>query len=429
MPRQLADHRRTTGDAGFTLLEAVLSAVVLMIFATGAFGLIAATLRVSGNDRQRVAASNLAARELEIVRNSFRSGNAAVTSIVNQGTVANPDPTGAAGPSVVDGVAYTVTRTAQWATAGTGTSSCDGGSTVTYPAVLVNVEVTWPTMGSTRPVRTDSVITPSKDLLNSVYSFVAVKVVDYTGAPTPDRPVSMSGPSGNDTIQTDDSGCAVFGLSGTGNHVFGLNESGYVDFTSSAPTSQTVAVATGSFKQVTFTWAKSATLNVSFSSNGVALPSPLPSVTVYNSSLPSSGTPINTRNYAMSATSSSVSGLGPYTNGYGVWAGGCSDANPAASPTNGTTSNVVIAPGGNGNAALTLGLVSVSSAPGAVITATHSGGTCLAGQSNYTLGTTAANGTLVGQLPFGNWVLSRSGGSSSAVFHPSPTSTTPVVVP
>ena len=416
-------------DDGFTLLEAVLAAVVLMIFASGVFGLIAATLRTSANDRQRVAASNLAARELEIVRNSFRSGNAAVTAIVNQGTIANPDPTGAAGPSIVDGVAYTVTRTAQWATAGTGTSSCDGGATVTYPAVLVNVEVTWPNMGGTQPVRSDTVITPSKDLLNSVYSFVAVKVVDYSGAATPDRPVTMNGPSGTDTIQTDDSGCAVFGLSATGNHVFSLNEGGYVDFTSSAPASQTVAVTSGSFKQVTFTWARSATLNVSFGANGLTLPSPLPSVTVYNASLPSSGTPLNTRNYAMSSTSASISGLGPYTNGYAVWAGGCSDGNPAGSPTNGTASNVVIAPGGNGNANVALGVVAVAGPANTVITATHSGGTCLTGQGTYTLGTTSASGSLTGLLPFGNWVLARAGGASSAVFHPSPAAATAVVVP
>lgn len=413
--------RDGAADEGFGLVEAVVAALVLMLFSGAVFGMIGTTLKVSKVDRQRVAASNLASREMEITRNSLRGGDAAVLALVGAGTVTDPDPTGPAGPSVVDGVPYTVTRTVTWLPTGTGTSACDGGSTVTYPAVHVNVVVTWPDIGSVRPVTSDSIVTPNKTLLNTSLSYVAVKVVTYAGTPSASRPVSVSGPSGSWTVQTDDAGCAVFGLSSTGSHSFSLTEGGYVDFASNTPASQSVSVTSGSFKQVSFTWDRSVALNVALAAPaGYALPAALPSVTAYNASLPSTGTPPNTRTVpATSAGSTVVTGLGPYTNGYSVWAGGCADADPAGSPTSGQSTNVVAAPGQTVPATVTLGALMVTGPPNVTVVATSVDGNCAtAADKTITLGMTDVNGQLLTSLPYGQWTVASPGGAASEVFHP-----------
>ena len=415
-------HARTDviPDAGFSLLEAVFAGLVLMIFAAGVFGIIGATLKVSKIDRQRVAGSSLAAREMEITRNQFRASDSAVLALIGQGTATNPDPTGGAGVSVIDGVQYTVKRTAEWLASGTGVSPCDGGGAVTYPAVSVNVEVSWLGIGSVAPVLSNSIVTPNKSLLNSVTSFVAVKVVDYAGKPEDNRPVKMSGPAGTYSIETDESGCAVFGLGSTGNHVFSVNEPGYVDFHSVTPVQQTVPVTASSFKQVQFTWDRAVTINAAIvAPAGFALPLTLPSLTAYNTGLPATGTPLYSRTApATSFSSTTLSGFGPYPTGVGLWAGGCSDASPAGSPTNGTLTNVVTPAGGTSSTAITLGALDVTGPPGLLVTATKSGSTCNSSSDLYVvLGTTDATGRLRTSLPFGTWTLSRPFGAPSSIAH------------
>jgi hypothetical protein len=364
---------------------------------------------------------------MEITRNQFRAGNAAALALVGQGTVNNPNPIGAAGASTVDGVPYTIERTAEFVPTGVGTNPCDGGAAVTYPAVHINVAVTWPRMGAVRPVQIDSVVTPSKSLLNSNFAFVAVKVVNYAAQANVDRNVQAVGPDGTRTLQTDDTGCAVFGIANPGSYTFSLNDAGYVDFVSSPNPTKVVNVTAGSFTQVQFTYDRAGILDVTLAAPaGYALPSPLPVISLYNSSLPSP--------YTLTATPAAsgvtqISNLGPYSNGYGVYAGGCSDANPSVSPTSGTLTNTVLAPGAERPASAVLGAVDVTGPPNTVITATHSG-SCAAGATTvFTLGTTSATGALAASLPFGNWTLKRQGGNATAIFHPVPAGPTAVTVP
>ena len=100
-----------------------------------------------------------------------------------------PQPLAGTGPSVVDGTPYTVVREVQWLPVGNGASACDGGSLVDFPSLRVQVRVTWPDMGSAKPVRSDTLLTPSKDTLgNTVLSFVAVKVKNAAGLGVRRRP-------------------------------------------------------------------------------------------------------------------------------------------------------------------------------------------------------------------------------------------------
>src|SRR4051794_26306768 len=192
-------HFRSTGpprDEGTTMIE-VLVAALLMAMAAVAIGtVLLSAIKTSQNDRQRVAASNLAQREIENARNLFGTSDTAALALGASGTVTNPTPypSGTVGTdSVVDGSSYTVTRTAKWLPTGTGSNACDGGSAVTYPSLQVDVSVTPNGARYTQPITETTLLTPQKTLLATTNeSYIAVKVLNAAGTAASGINVSVS---------------------------------------------------------------------------------------------------------------------------------------------------------------------------------------------------------------------------------------------
>jgi len=203
---------RTDRESGFTLIEMVVAIVVLGAVSIAVIGVIMSAQAQGVSNRNRIAASNLAARELDIVRAEFSRTSTAPVTIANQGLVVNANPLagGSAGqPLVVDGTSYRVERSAGWNITGTGSSACEGGSLVKYPTLAVRVRVTWPNMGSVKPVETSAMLTPDKDTgVSETDSFVAAKVQNQAAQPLSGIAVQATG-AGGGTGVTDASGCAV----------------------------------------------------------------------------------------------------------------------------------------------------------------------------------------------------------------------------
>ena len=125
-----------------------------------------------------------------------------------------------------------------------GVSACDGGSIVTYPSVSVHVDVTWPNMGDVKPVTTDSILTPPKNVLNATSAYNAIKVLDRDGLPTEGRPCTCRFVRhSQDTTGPD--GCATFVLGAAGTYTMSLTEgsSGYVTY--NGVTSATATLTAG----------------------------------------------------------------------------------------------------------------------------------------------------------------------------------------
>lgn len=254
------EHRRTGprrtplgDDAGVTLIEVVIASVLLATMAAAVLGIILQTQSVQVGNRARVAAANLAARELDIVREEFLRSRTAPLEIADQGAVTNPHPLdgGTTGqPLVVDGVPYTVVRSAGWNITGTGASACEGGSLVAYPTLGVTVTVTWPNMGTIAPVVAHAKLAPDKGTgVPTTASFVAVEVLTADGLPNPGRTVKVANGAYVKTGLTDSSGCAVVQVdpseSGT-DYTVSLGDSGYVDITGNqTPSKQTGPVQRG----------------------------------------------------------------------------------------------------------------------------------------------------------------------------------------
>ncbi|GIG24243.1 type II secretion system protein [Cellulomonas denverensis] len=331
--------RRVTGDQGATLLEVVIACVLLGIMAAAVMTIVLQSQRAGLDNRNRVAAANLAAREIDIVREEFGRSDSAPVTIANAGTQVNARPLtdGTAGqPLVVDGTSFTVTTAVQWNITGSGQSACDGGSIVDYPTLGVTVTVTWSNMGSTRPVVNSTQLAPPKGTgVPTTDSFVAVKVTDQTGAANVGRGVKVTGNGTTRSGTTDADGCAVIQVSpnataGTA-YTAQVTDTDYVDISGTATPSKAV----GTVKQgqlnnnVIFQVAKAGTVNLHLvDESGNPLPAGGAQLTLVASE--SSGT-TGSRTVPAQGPITPVEGLWPTT--YGAYVG---TSAPAAGYPTGT---------------------------------------------------------------------------------------------
>ena len=419
--RATALRQQAQGDeSGFSLIEVVVAMVVLLVFAGALSVTLLDGLNVSKASRQRVAASNLAARELEIVRNKFSSSDAAALAIAATSSVTNPNPLVGTGTSNVDGTAYTVRRDVQWLPTGTGVSACDGGALVNSPSLQVFVTVTWPNMRTAQPVTAETVMTPLKGTTDTLVSaYIAVKIQNADGTPAESVTATAAGPSGSYVHTSDGSGCVVFQVGATGTYTVTLNMLGWVDQTGTQLSVKTpVGAVIGTLVTKTMTYDSSASMLVSLGTDpGFNLPTTVPAINYIK--LDALASPV--RQTVTSATTTTlVPGLWPKTDGYAAWPGGCPDSDPAGAPTTGGNrgTNVVIPAGGTLPVTAKLAPIDLTvvskvllvstGVSGAVVTATNaSTGALLCGSADktLTLGTTNAAGKLKTSLPYGNWTL------------------------
>lgn len=106
------------------------------------------SLGVAGDNRERVRAASLASAEIERTRAVFRSSRSSI-----------PETT-AVTPTLIDGNSYTVTRTTTWVDA-EGDPATDAGvsyTAATGTALLVEVRVSWPDLGTRPPVINTTVL-------------------------------------------------------------------------------------------------------------------------------------------------------------------------------------------------------------------------------------------------------------------------------
>jgi type II secretory pathway pseudopilin PulG len=399
-------------EAGFSLVEIVIALTVLMVLATAVSITLLDGLQISKLGRQRVAASNLAAREAEIVRNQFSSSDAGALAVAAAGAVDNANPLSGSGPSRVDGTAYTVHRDVQWLPTGNGDSACDGGSLVNHPSLRVTVSVTWPDMGSAKPVRVETLLTPPKGTLGSTtIAFVAAKVQNAAGLAAPGVTVQATGPGGSFTHTTDASGCAVFQVGAAGTYSVVMNMSGWVDQTGAENSTKAAVVSAGQLARLSLTYDRAASMDISLvAESGYPIPNPLPAV---NYLRPNTEASLARQVLTSLSTTTRVNGLWPASDGYAAWSGGCNDSDPAGVPTSGSRgAPVVIAPGAVGAVEARLAPVDITVATdtgvpvaGAAVTATSASCPSGAVDRKLTLGTTDATGHLKVSMPYGQWQL------------------------
>lgn len=311
-------------DNGLTLVEVLVAMTVLALTATAVLLMTLNALRTTRANRGRVAAANLAAREIEIVRGQFASP-ALGPKTVQLGQVLDPNPLpgGTAGqPLVVDRTPYTVTRTAEWQSQGATSGPCDGGASGQLAYLHVTVTVTWPQMNGVTPVTSSTLLTPPLGTYDSGSGHVKVKVTDALGAPEANQQVTLT-PGGSQVTGAD--GCAFFAFLTPGTYTAGLSTAGYVDPSWLSTPTATVTVTANQVAPVAFAYAPAAILNLSAATTAAyAAPTTMP-FTVYNTALLST---THTKSIAADATGTASITTWPYPDGLTAWAGDCADADP-----------------------------------------------------------------------------------------------------
>lgn len=313
-------HHALRGEEAFTIVEVVVSALILVAISLATLGAIESAGRSTAEERHRAQAYSLAQQDQARLRSMSISklSNLAETKDVT-----------------VDDSKYTVTSKAVFVTDSTGSQTCTA-STASADYISVSSTVTWPSMGSRPAAVVKSIIAPPNGSVATDRGALAILVVDGSNAPLAGVTVTGSGPSTFSGTTAED-GCVLFGNLPEGEYTLnpGVN-SGLVDVNGKPPGQQTVSVIAQSTNTITLQFATPGTLNVSFTIKNTAgsiVSSTADSVMVYNPGLnPQVAQRYGTIGNRVSSVSATP--LFPFSSADTVYAGTC-DANAlAVSPYN-----------------------------------------------------------------------------------------------
>jgi prepilin-type N-terminal cleavage/methylation domain-containing protein len=384
-------------DAGFTLLEVVIAMVIFTVFCAASLGLLVRTSDVTKGNLQRSAAANLAAEQIQVARSQPALS---IDALTRTQKVAN--------------TTYTITQTVKYLSSDSATSVCDGASAqLAYK--LVTVKVTWPTMGSIQPVRTDTLkaVGVGSDGLGTTGA-LAIGVNGADGTATSGQTVGLSDGS---SATTGDDGCAVFVGLTAGTYTATLNTAGYVGLTNEQTTTKTsIGVSAGTVTRtgLSYDTARGLLMAIDSPVSGGIVPSNLP-LRLSTSALaptsfaacPATGTPVAA---CASAPTSTANGVAKelYPAVYTVKLGTCTESTPSQTSTDlrpstadGSTATV---PLGAVTVKVALAATPAVGIVGRSITLIHASQAsgCTSGET-YSMTSTANGSTLL--VPYGTWTV------------------------
>lgn len=362
---------RARSEAGLTLIEVIVSALmVALIGAAAATGFVGST-DASGYSRVRADAQTLAQQD----QSRLRALTIDQLSNLNQ-TLA---------PVVLDGTTFTVQESADYVSDASGTPSCTNPSADYLRTVST---VTWSNMGSHPGVTASSILTPTVGSIDSTKGMLAVSVINAAGSPQSGMNVAISGPSGGPTTTanqtTDAGGCVLFGDLPIGTYGVSVTpgagtfvdaQSGAV-VTPTAPDTASPTVTAGSTASAPTQFQIDAAASAAFTTK-VLFPSGLtpnsaagatvPAVVLFNTNMSApqyrvcaaadtSGCPVvghPDASFASPSTSGATS-LFPFSSPYSAYAGVCSSDEPALPQNGGSDASLTVTTTPIASAQLTL---------------------------------------------------------------------------
>jgi type II secretory pathway pseudopilin PulG len=316
------DHSSSrSGDAGFALLEAIVSAAVLAVVALAVLSGLDGATNSAQRERARSVAAALAEQDQERMR---------AMAAEQLGEYAPSTKT-----VTVDGINYEVASSTRWVSDTTGgTISCTNNSaSVDY--LQVSTAVTSTLVGKkVKPVTVSSLVAPP---VSRAKGTVAVQVADRLNKPIPLLTVTATAATGGTfTEKTNDLGCAIFLNVPVDSYTLNLSQVGYVDAFGNTPGATGVDVANGTTQLVNMRWdqAGAATWSVvtknpfdMTQTRTSAPPRTLSGATVVNGKVSAShgDEPTLLRGF----TASPATNLFPFMSPYTFFSGGCEQSNPA----------------------------------------------------------------------------------------------------
>lgn len=189
-------------DRGFSMMEAIVAALLLAIGAAIVAALLINVLQLTTNSGRRTAAANLAASKLEAIRQM------PATAITDGQTFDN---------ATVGNTVYTITQEATYQST-TGVSSACATTSGSLAYKRVTIKVTWPGMGNTKPVQSETLRALGFDAnsggLDATKGALAVQISDNLGAAVQGATVNLRQGSATGSVLssqvTGADGCVVF---------------------------------------------------------------------------------------------------------------------------------------------------------------------------------------------------------------------------
>lgn len=320
--------RQSRWEAGFSLIEVLVSALLVVLIATATAKALIASSHFSGDQRLRSQADSVANQDQERLRG------------ISDLQLTQLESTSQSRSVTLNGTTFTVTSSASYLST-TGSTGCTSTSAAYYKVAST---VTWPEVFSNRP----GSITEESVLSRPVSGDLPVVVTDQTGHGLSGVSVQASGGSlatgsSLQTATTDGSGCVLFAGLAAGSYTVNLTDSGYVDPNGNpaTPLSSTTSVAaTGTSAQTfhlglggsfsgTFTSAVGSTQytgeadGISWSGTGSSYGMSAPQTN------PNSAPSSPQRTIATDALFP-FSGSNGYVSSYQVWGGRCPQQRPPA---------------------------------------------------------------------------------------------------
>jgi prepilin-type N-terminal cleavage/methylation domain-containing protein len=318
LARLLAD-----SQAGFTIIEVVVSAVIVASIAGAAATALIATNNLSGDQRFRSQAATIAQQDQERLRGM------SISQLSGRNETRNVGP--------YNGTTYTVTSTGKFISA-TGASSCASSGAGAAAYVLIRSEVDWVANDRSTVVE-ESLITPRTG------GALITNVIDQTGAGLPGVTVTAVGPETQAAL-TSNEGCTVFGSMASGDYTVEVEKSGYVDpegnLSPSVPVRPAIVSGTGtSFPTPNpFRLGQAGAIQASFTANNGGLTNQhAPSLSV---SHPDRPTPVLVTPGSPTGPITTPTNLFPFTDPYTVWPGSCPGQMP---PDGANRTTMTVGPG------------------------------------------------------------------------------------
>lgn len=324
-------------EHGFTLIEVMVSAVIVVLIAASVAEALIASTDYSGYERYRSQADEVAEQDQQRLKSL---SDAQLTDLDQTRSV------------VVGPTTYSLHSTAAFLSS-SGSSSCTSNSTAYFK---VTSAVSW-TATRGNPV---SSITEETIITRPLGGSLVLRVNDQTGAGLSGVTVTPTGQSTGYTTNgvTDPTGCAAFAGLPIDGYTLKLADSGYVDPNGNPnPTEAATVNSAGVTSAIPMIMGQAGSVTASFVTNDATSGATAVAVPGYELSYYGSGggNQMNafstTGSQSSSATNLTASNLFPfalpgpsYTNNYQTWAGDCEQEEPLQPPTG--TNAASVTPGG-----------------------------------------------------------------------------------
>lgn len=295
-------------ESGVTLIEVMISAMLVAIIAIGTLAGFDSAGRATTDERAHNQATVLAAADEERLRGLNAS------ELGQMGTVTQP-------PVVENGTTFTIESSAQFVSASKESFTCETTSgTADY--IQTTSKVTWNALGNREAVKQSSLVTIKGS------TALLVKVTNQSGEPVEGALVSVTGTSTSASQYTPVAGCVIFGAITDKKVKVTATKPGWVNANGEEePTAKEYTLSSTSLTSGEFKIAQAGNIEAEFVSNGLAVG--VTSDTFYAYQASASGPFIGGKPEVRGSTAR-LSGIFPFApkNSYAVWAGDCAENNP-----------------------------------------------------------------------------------------------------